>query len=110
MSCVSWDDAVAFCSWLTQASSRDIRLPTEAQWEKAARGTNGNLYPWGNQPPDDVRCNFNMNVGDTTPIGTYSPDGDSPYGCADMAGNVWEWCADWLDEKAYERRAGEGIR
>lgn len=108
VSCVSWDDALAFCSWLTQASGRDIRLPTEAQWEKAARGTNGNLYPWGNQPPDDARCNFNMNVGDTTKIGTYSPDGDSPYGCADMAGNVWEWCADWLDEQEYERRAGKG--
>lgn len=110
VTCVSWDDAVAFCTWLTQTSGQDIQLATEAQWEKAARGTNGNLYPWGNQPPNDARCNFNMNVGDTTPIGRYSPDGDSSYGCADMAGNVWEWCADWLDEKAYEQRADEVVR
>jgi len=95
---VSWRDAVAFCDWLN-GEFRDlplaIRLPTEAEWEKAARGTDGRLYPWGNEPLDKTRCNFGQNVGDTTPVGRYSPRGDSPYGCADMSGNVWEWCADW---------------
>lgn len=94
---VSWEDAVAFCVWASKVTGREVRLPTEAEWEKAARGTDGRIYPWGNEPPDATRCNFNMQVQDTTPVGKYSPRGDSPYGCVDMAGNVWEWCADWYD-------------
>jgi formylglycine-generating enzyme required for sulfatase activity len=89
---VSWKDALAFCTWLSQESGQPFRLPTEAEWEKAARGTDGRINPWGDEPPDENLCNCNMNVGDTTTIGRYSPQGDSPYGCADMAGNVWEWC------------------
>ena len=88
---VSWHDALAFCTWASQATGRTVRLPSEAEWEKAARGTDARLYPWGTQAPDGTRCNFNMEVTDTTPVGKYSPAGDSPYGCADMAGNVWEW-------------------
>jgi serine/threonine-protein kinase len=88
---VSWHDARAFCEWATQVTGRAVRLPTEAEWEKAARGTDGRRYPWGDEAPDSKRCNFNEEVDDTTPVGRYSPAGDSPYGCADMAGNVWEW-------------------
>ncbi|MCS6847954.1 MAG: SUMF1/EgtB/PvdO family nonheme iron enzyme [Anaerolineae bacterium] len=114
VTCVSWDDAAAFCKWLSEASGRDVRLPSEAQWEKAARWDehrrHARLWPWSDDPPMARHCNFAMNVKDTTPVGDYSPLGDSPYGCADMAGNVWEWCADWYDEKEYERRAGKEVR
>ena len=98
---VTWDDAVAFCEWVTKQTGVKVRLPTEAEWEKAARGSDGQTYPWGNAEPTDRLCNFNMNVSDTTPVGQYSPQGDSPYSCADMAGNVWEWCADWFDGNYY---------
>ncbi len=89
---VSWDDARAFCDWA------GLALPTEEQWEKAARGTDGRVWPWGNEPPTAGHCNFGMKVGDTTPVGKYSPQGDSPYGCVDMAGNVWEWTGSWYSE------------
>jgi len=98
---VSWDDAVVFCRWVSQVSGRQVRLPTEAEWEKAARGTDGRIYPWGNSAPDSSKLNFNMNVKDTTVVGKYSPAGDNPYGVADMAGNVWEWTADWYDPNYY---------
>ncbi|MCU0485842.1 MAG: bifunctional serine/threonine-protein kinase/formylglycine-generating enzyme family protein [Anaerolineales bacterium] len=88
---VSWDDALAFCQWASKQTVRNVRLPSEAEWEKAARGTDGRIWPWGDQEPDEMRCNFGMNVKDTTPVGKYSPLGDSPYGCVDMSGNVWEW-------------------
>ncbi len=95
---VTWKDAVAFCRWVGQVTGMNVRLPTEAEWEKAARGIDGRLYPWGNEPPDATRCNFCRKVGHwthTTPVGKYSPRGDSPYGCVDMAGNICEWVADW---------------
>ncbi|HNT54828.1 MAG TPA: SUMF1/EgtB/PvdO family nonheme iron enzyme, partial [Anaerolineaceae bacterium] len=95
---VSWKDAVAYCAWLSELTGRRVGLPTEAEWEKAARGTDGRIYPWGDQDPDEKRCNFDGQAGGTTPVGRYSPTGDSPYGCVDMAGNVWELCADWSDE------------
>jgi formylglycine-generating enzyme required for sulfatase activity len=87
---VSWDDALAYCQWLAKVTGRSYRLPTEAEWEKAARGTDGRIYPWGNEW-DAKRCNTNESgPGDTTPVEAY-PQGASPYGVLDMAGNVWEW-------------------
>jgi len=103
---VSWHDAVAFCDWLSRETEQPFRLPTEAEWEKAARGTDGRIYPWGDEPPDEDRCNFDENVGDTTTIGRYSPQGDSPFGCADMAGNINEWCQSLYEPYPYH--AGDG--
>jgi len=99
---VSWDDAAAFCAWASKISGQKLRLPTEAEWEKAARGTDRRIYPWGNEPPDKTLANFDQIFKGTTPVGKFSPQGDSPYGCADMAGNVWEWVADWFGETYYK--------
>ena len=92
VTCVSWLDAQAFCRWASSVIGTEIRLPSEAEWEKAARGTDGRIWPWGNETPTKDHCNFAGNVGDTTPVGKY-PKGASPYGVLDMAGNVWEWTA-----------------
>jgi formylglycine-generating enzyme required for sulfatase activity len=92
---VSWVEAAAFCAWAAQVSGQPVRLPTEAEWEKAARGTDGRTYPWGDQEPNGNLCNFNLLYHGITSIYRFSPQGDSPYGCADLAGNVWEWTADW---------------
>ena len=99
---VGWQDAWDFCEWAAKISGAPVCLPSEAEWEKAARGTDGRIYPWGDQSPDAQRRNFNFNVKDTTLVGNYSPQGDSPYGCADMAGNVWEWVADWYAGDYYK--------
>jgi formylglycine-generating enzyme required for sulfatase activity len=105
VTCVSWQDAQAFCRWASEQSGQSIRLPSEAEWEKAARGVDGRIWPWGNEPPTDSRCNFNNKVGDTTPVGRY-PSGASPYGCLDMAGNVWEWTSSLF--KPYPYKAEDG--
>lgn len=116
---VSWYEAEAYTRWLAETSGRDYRLPTEAEWEKAARGgmllppvrtdevgwqpnpCPARQWPWGDEPPDDQRLNYLNNVRHTTPVGMYMK-GSSPYGALDMAGNVWEWCLNrWTKPYAY---------
>jgi len=87
---VDWNDALAFCRWASDVSGYDVQLPSEAQWEKGARGSDGRIYPWGDDW-DAARCNTSESgAGGTTPVDRY-PQGASPYGLLDMAGNVWEW-------------------
>jgi len=106
---VSWEDAASFCKWLSEKTGKAYRLPTEAEWEKAARGSDGLIYPWGDEF-DPKKCNMDESgIGDTSPVGQFSPQGDSPYGCVDMAGDVWEWCADWFDENEYKKRE-DGVK
>jgi len=91
---VSWHDAMAYAEWA------ELRLLAEQEWEKAARGVDGRIYPWGDNL-DPARCNTNESgIRTTTPVGQYSPDGDSPCGCTDMAGNVWEWTrSEWQSDR-----------
>ncbi len=109
---VSWYDAQKYVDWLNKNHRAELPkgyrfcLPSEAEWEKAARGFDGNDYPWGDTF-DAGKCNTSEGKkGGTTPVGAYSPQGDSPFGCADMAGNVWEWCHSLY--KPYPYKASDG--
>jgi formylglycine-generating enzyme required for sulfatase activity len=88
---VSWYEALAYCRWLSEKSGKTYRLPTEAEWEKAARGTDGRRYPWGDAWDASLCNNKESGPGKTTPVGEY-PEGESPYGVEELVGQVWEWC------------------
>ena len=104
---VSWDDANAFCNWASKVTGRGLRLPGEKEWEKAARGIDGRTYPWGADSPSEHYANYGKayEIGNLAAVDAYSPQGDSPYGCMQMSGNVWEWCSEM-----YEGTGGRVVR
>lgn len=106
---VSLQDVAAFCHWAAEVTGLGVRLPTEAEWEKAARGADGRLYPWGNEWRAGVCNNIESKLSGTTPVQQFSPQGDSPYGIADMGGNAQEWCASLFGAYPYDPTDGREV-
>ncbi|HSO27015.1 MAG TPA: SUMF1/EgtB/PvdO family nonheme iron enzyme [Anaerolineales bacterium] len=106
---VAYNDALAFCRWAAQETGLPLRLPTEPEWEKAARGPDGRLYPWGDQW-EEGRCNSSeAKIGGVTPVGQFSPAGDSPYGVGETAGNVQEWISSLYGPYPYDATDGREV-
>lgn len=106
---ISFHDAISFCRWAREATGLSVRLPTEPEWEKAARGTDGRLFPWGNEW-EIGRCNsVEAKLKSTTPVGKFSPQGNSPYGVSDLAGNVQEWCSSLFGAYPYDPGDGREV-
>jgi len=106
---VTWIDARQFCDWATGILTQpgyEICLPSELEWEYAARGGNGFIYPWGSQPADRTRCNYDGQIGSPSPVQRYGGRGSSLCACLDMAGNVWEWTRSTY--RAYPYHPGDG--
>lgn len=103
---VSWHEACAYCRWMAARYEVEVRLPQGREWAQAATPMHG-PYPWGMAEPDEKRANFDQRVGRPTPVGIY-PSGAGPSGHLDLAGNVWEWCVNTLDEEPYGSRKPSG--
>ena len=103
---ISWHDVENFLEWLRAITGEAYRLPTEAEWEKAARGTDAREYPWGNDWTLGKANTSEARLKRLTPVGSY-PEGVSPYGCHDMAGNAYSWCSDWFHAQTYQYSPNE---
>ncbi|NIA29268.1 MAG: SUMF1/EgtB/PvdO family nonheme iron enzyme [Actinobacteria bacterium] len=107
---VCWYEAMAFCAWLSEHLGQTVTLPTEAQWERAARGPGDyRIYPWGNKPPDGRNCNSSKSkIGHASPVGLF-PQDTTDEGVVDMGGNVYEWCLDAYKEDFYKMEQAQGV-